>query len=93
MTRLDLEKKGAIESFEVAVVGPAAPADIGGFIVVRGNEDQLRAVRESKDFRRLMLRTALVVDHLRVVRAVLGGELLQQVREFEEEIKDLEDDD
>ena len=47
-----LEKQKAIENFEVGVAGPAAPADIGAFWMVRGTEDQLRAVRESKEFRR-----------------------------------------
>ena len=37
-----------------------------------------------------MLRTALVVENLRVVRVLIGGEPLQTVlQEFEEEIKDL----
>jgi hypothetical protein len=86
-----LEKQGAIESFEAGITGPAAPTDISGFWVVRGNEDQLRAVRESKEFRRLMLRARLVVKHLRVVRVLIGGQsLLDTLREFEEEIDDLE---
>ena len=87
-----LEKQKAIESFEVGLVGPAGPADIRGFWVVRGNEDQLRAVRESKEFRRLMIRAALVVENIRVVRAVIGGQsLLELLQEFEEAINDLED--
>ena len=89
-----LEKQGAIESFEAGIVGPAAPIDITAFWVIRGNEDQLRTVRESKEFRRLMLRARLVVEHLRVVRAVIGGKsLLELLQEFEEELKDLDDDD
>ena len=53
-----LEKQKAIENFEMGIAGPAAPTDIGGFLMVRGTEDQLRTVRESKEFRRLMLRTS-----------------------------------
>jgi hypothetical protein len=63
---------------------------LGGFIVVRGNEDQLVAVRRTKEFRRLMLRTRLVVEHLRVARALLGGQLLEQLKEYQEEVEDLE---
>jgi hypothetical protein len=85
-----LEKQNAIENFEVGIVGPAGPARIGGFMVVRGTEDQLRAVRESKEFRRLALRTRLVVDHLRVVRVLLGGQIADFLREYQEEIKDLD---
>ena len=86
-----LEKQKAIESSRWASPG-RQHQNIGAFWMVRGTEDQLRAVRESKEFRRLMLRTATVVEHVRVVRVLIGGEpLLEQLREFEEEIKDLED--
>ena len=89
-----LEKQKAIENFEVGIAGPAAPADIGAFWMVRGTEDQLRAVRESKEFRRLMVRAALVVENIRVVRFLIGGEpLLEVLQEFEGELKDLDDDD
>jgi len=89
-----LEKEKAIENFEVGIAGPAAPADIGAFWMVRGTEDQLRAVRESKEFRRLMVRASLVVENIRVVRVLIGGQpLLEVLKEFEEEIKDLKDDD
>ena len=41
-----------------------------------------------------MLRTATVIEHVRVVRVLIGGEpLLEQLREFEEELKDMEGDD
>jgi hypothetical protein len=89
-----LVQQKQIESFEVGVVGPAAPTDISAFWMVRGTEDQLRAVRETKEFRRLMLRARLVVEHLRVVRVLISGQpLLEALQEFEEEIKDLDDDD
>jgi hypothetical protein len=62
--------------------------------MVRGTEDQLRAVRESKEFRRLMVRGALVVENLRVIRFLIGGQpLLEVLQEFEEEIKDLKNQD
>ncbi len=89
-----LEKQEAIENFEVGIAGPAAPTDISGIWMVRGTEDQLRTVRESKEFRRLMLRTALAVENIRVVRVLIGGQpLLEVLKEFEEEIKDLKGDD
>jgi hypothetical protein len=83
-----IEKEGKIENFEIGVFGPAT--GLGGFIMVRGTEDQLLAVRRTKEFRRLMLRTRLVVEHLRVARALLGGQLLQQIKEYQDEIEDLE---
>jgi hypothetical protein len=86
-----LEKEKAIENFEVGIVGPAGPARIGGFMVVRGTEDQLRTVRESKEFRRLALRARLVVDHFRIVRVLLGGQLADMLRDYQEEVEALED--
>jgi hypothetical protein len=86
-----LQEKGAIENFEVGLAGPAAPAQIGAAWMVRGTEDQLRAVRESKEFRRLMLRAALVVENIQVVRFLIGGQpLLEVLREWEEELKEVE---
>jgi hypothetical protein len=84
-----LQKQGAIENFEVGVAGPAAPAQIGAVWVVRGTEDQLRAVRESKEFRRLMIRAALVVENIRVVRFLVGGQpLLEVLQEYEAELEE-----
>jgi len=89
-----LVKDKAIENFEVGVAGPAARSDITAVWMVRGTEDQLRAVRESKEFRRLMVRGALVVENLRVIRFLIGGQpLLEVLQEFEEEIKDLKNQD
>jgi hypothetical protein len=89
-----LEKQKAIENFEVGIAGPAAPSDIGAFWMVRGTEEQLRKVRASKEFRRLMVRAALVVENIRVVRFLIGGKpLLEVLQEYEEEIKDLKNQD
>ena len=89
-----LEKKKAIENFEVGVAGPAAPPGVSGILMVRGTEDQLREVRQSKEFRRMMVRISLVVENIQVVRVLIGGQpLLEVLKEFEEELKDLKDDD
>ena len=89
-----LEKQGAIENFEAGLAGPAAPSGVSGFWMVRGTEDQLRAVRETKEFRRLMVRAALVVENLQVIRFLIGGKpLLEVLQELEEEFKDLKNQD
>ncbi len=85
-----VQKEGKIESFETGVFGPATP--LGGFIAVRGTPDQLVALRRTKEFQRLMLRTRLVVEHLRVARALVGANLLEQIRQYQEEVEDLEND-
>jgi hypothetical protein len=86
-----LQKQGAIENFEAGIAGPAAPANIGAAWMVRGTEDQLRAVRESKEFRRLMVRALLVTENIQVIRFLIGGQpLLEALREWEEELKEVE---
>jgi hypothetical protein len=85
-----VQKEGKIESFETGVFGPATP--LGGFLAVRGTPDQLVELRRTKEFRRLMLRTRLVVEHLRVARALVGANLLEQIREYQEEVDDLDKD-
>jgi len=41
-----------------------------------------------------MIRATLVVENIRVVRVLIGGQpLLEALKEFEEELKDLKDDD
>ena len=58
--------------------------------MVRGTEDQLVAVRRTKEFRRLMVRASLVVENIRVIRLLIAGQpLLDVLREYEEELKDL----
>jgi hypothetical protein len=69
----ELQKKGEIESFQVAIL-EAHGGDLGGFVLIRGERDRLAKVRASAEFERLLLRGGFIVDNFGVVSALLDGE-------------------
>jgi hypothetical protein len=81
-------RKGDIRGFETGVFGPGS--GLGGFLAVRGSDDQLASLRNNRRFRLLMLRTKLVVDHLKVAKALLGANIFEQMRENPNELGDLD---
>jgi hypothetical protein len=83
-----LQEEGAIESFEVALLGPHG-GGLAGFILVRGSEEQMAAVRAREEFQRINVRASLVVDDLGVVDAVLGDGVGEQLEVYREAIGDL----
>ena len=66
-----LQEEEAIESFEVVLLSPHG-GGLNGFILVRGSEEQMAAVRERDEFQRIKSRAELLVDDLGVVVAALG---------------------
>jgi hypothetical protein len=83
-----LQEEGAIESFEVVLLGPHG-GGLSGFILARGSEEQMAAVRAREDFRRVNARAAMVVDDLGVVDAALGDGVEAQMGIYREAIKEL----
>jgi hypothetical protein len=83
-----LQKEGRIESFDVVLLGPHAR--LSGFVVMRGTEEQLDAVRHSKEFRVQVARARLIVDDLVIAEAYVGGGLAQVLSEYQEELKQLD---
>jgi hypothetical protein len=69
----ELQKKGEIESFQVAIL-EAHGGDLGGFILLRGERDRLAKIRASAEFERLLLRGGFIVENIGVVTALLDGE-------------------
>jgi hypothetical protein len=83
-----LQEEGAIESFEVVLLGPHG-GGLAGFILARGSEEQLAAVRAREDFQRINARAALVVDDFGVVDAVLGEAIGAQLEVYREAVGEL----
>ena len=79
-----LQNEGRIESFDVILLGPHAR--LNGFIVMRGTEEQLDAVRHSKEFRVQVARARLIVDDLVIAEAYVGEGLAQVLSEYQEEL-------
>jgi hypothetical protein len=83
-----LQEEEAIESFEVVLLSPHG-GGLSGFILVRGSEEQMAAVRARDDFQRINARASLVVDDLGVVDAALGEGMGEQLALYREQIGDL----
>ena len=80
-----LEEEGAIESFEVVLLGPHG-GGLAGFILVRGSSEQIAALRERDDFAQINTRATLVVDEFGVIDAALGEGVGEQIGRYQEAI-------
>jgi hypothetical protein len=80
-----MQSDGRIESFEVAVLEPHG-GELGGFVLLRGSEEQIEAVRRSEDFERAITKGSLIVDDLGVVSAAIGEGLARTMAIYQEEI-------
>ncbi len=83
-----MQEEGAIESFEVVLLSPHG-GGLSGFILVRGSEDQIAAVRQREDFRRINARASLVVDDFGVIDASIGEGIAEQLSNYRDQVSDL----
>jgi len=77
---MGLKQSGEVENVEVAIL-EVHGGDLGGFILLRGNQEQLGRVRASAEFQRHLLRGGFAVEHVGVVSALLDGEAARFVGE------------
>ena len=80
-----LQSDGRIESFEVALLDPHG-GDLLGYVMLRGSEEQIDAVRHDEDFIRVMTKGSLVVDNLGLIPASIGEGLARAMAIYQEEI-------
>lgn len=59
------QQEGRIESFDVVLLTPNP--DLAGYLELHGSADQLNALREDPEYRRILAEAATVVDGLRVI--------------------------
>jgi hypothetical protein len=83
-----LQEEGRIASYDVTLLGPHA--QLNGFIMVRGTDDQLDALRHTKEFRGQLARARLTLDHLVVAEAFTGARVAEFLGEYEEEVNQLD---
>ena len=83
-----LQEQGEIASVEPFFLEPHG-GDLGGFFLVRGEEEALGKVRASQEFGRVVLRATMVVQNVGVVSATTGAELNRQLGEFGSIVADL----
>ncbi|HEY7324678.1 MAG TPA: hypothetical protein VH520_07615 [Streptosporangiaceae bacterium] len=83
-----LQQQGEIESFEPVLL-EAHGGELGGFFLLRGEQDKLARVRGSEEFARLTLRAQLIADDIGIVGAVLGDRLSTEMGTFDQQVADL----
>lgn len=74
-------KERNIESFEPVLLN-AHGGDLGGFILIRGSQDQVDTFRNSDDFRAFLLKAIYCLEGVGVVNAYLGDGLQQVMGEW-----------
>lgn len=80
-----LQEEGTIESFEPVFLEPHG-GDLNGFVLIRGDAEQLAALRVSDEFTQFSLRATLHVDGFGVVGADLAERLQRQMTFYTEQI-------
>jgi hypothetical protein len=83
-----LQQEGEIESFEPVLLEPHG-GELGGFFLLRGDQDKLARVRGSEEFARLTARGQLLVDNVGVVGAFLGERLIGEMALFSQQVEEL----
>ncbi len=83
-----LQEEGAIDDFEVVLLGPHG-GGLAGFILARGSKEQMAALRSREDFQRINTRAAMIVDDLGVVDASVNEGVQAQIEVYREVIKEL----
>jgi hypothetical protein len=83
-----LQQDGQVESVEPWFLAPHG-GDLAGFILLRGQREQLDEIERSPEFERLQTRASLIVDRTGVINAYTGEALGRLLGEFEEASGDL----
>jgi hypothetical protein len=83
-----LHQDGKVESVEPWFLAPHG-GDLAGFILLRGQREQLDEIERSPEFERLQTRASLIVDRTGVINAYTGEALGRLLGEFQEASGDL----
>ena len=83
-----LQEDGKVESVEPWFLAPHG-GDLAGFILLRGQREQLDEIERSPEFERLQTRASLIVDRTGVINAYTGEALGRLLGEFQEASGDL----
>jgi hypothetical protein len=83
-----LQQEGEIESFEPVLLEPHG-GELGGFFMVRGDQDRLARMRGSAEWERLIVRGEVIVEKLGVVSAFLAERLIGQLAMFDQQVEEL----
>ncbi len=79
-----MQDEGRIEKFDVVLLD--ANAGLNGYVELSGSAQQLNAVRDSEDFRRMLADASLVVDDLRLLNGFVNEAIARQMALYQESI-------
>lgn len=82
------QQDGEISSFEVFGLEPHG-GDLGGFALIRGDQEKLMQLRYSPEVQRLNNRATAVVQNFGVVTAVTTDQMMQFYQGYQQDISDL----
>ena len=71
-----LHVQGDIDSFEPVMLG-AHGGTLNGFVLIRGEQDRLDALRNSDEFRAMVVKANMALQGFTVLRAHFGNEVAQ----------------
>jgi hypothetical protein len=83
-----LQQDGEIEGIEPVFLEPHG-GDLGGFFLIRGEQEKLARLRVREDFQRLNARALLTVEGFGVVGASVASGVEEQMGYFQAAIDDL----
>jgi hypothetical protein len=79
-----MQQDGRIEAFDVVLLAPNG--DLGGYIELHGSSDQLAAVRQDDEYRRVLSDATLVVKEMRVIEGSTGEGIARDMALYQEAI-------
>ena len=79
------QQEGKIESFDVVLLN--GTSEISGYMELHGSHEQLDAVEENQEFRRVLVDAALVVSNLRVGEGVTNEGIGPEMAMYQEAIQ------
>jgi hypothetical protein len=83
-----LQQEGQIESFEPVLLEQHGN-ELGSFILLRGDQEQLSRLRADTEFQHNTTRAGLVVENLGVVSGFLGDNLNRIMGDYQTQIDEL----
>ena len=83
-----LQQAGTIESFEAVLLNPHG-GDLAGFILIRGDQAKLDALRATEEFQKNQTRASLIAANVGVITAAIGASLATGMATYAQAVQEL----
>ncbi|MEP7216664.1 MAG: hypothetical protein ABI782_10465 [Anaerolineaceae bacterium] len=83
-----LQQAGTIESFEPVLL-TVHGGDLAGFVLLRGEANNLNTLKQTDEFQKITLRAGQIVDGLGVIDAAIGASLATGMANYAAAITEL----